>query len=137
MSASGNRTVLMDRAGQMLHVAERSTVHITAMLQDETGAAIPALVLTTLTLTLYVRDTAALTIINGVDGSNILNANQGTVHPTSGLLTLVLTPADNQIINSTSEIEWHRALIQATYNAGAKAMRYEIDFPVRNLNKVV
>lgn len=136
MAIAQNKAVLLDSAGADLVVSERTTLRITAPLKDETGAAIPSAGLTTLTLTLYVRDATAQTIINSVDDVNILNTGRGTVHATSGLLTLTLLPADTQIVDSTSAIEWHRALIEWTYDAGAKAGKYEIDFPVLNLNKV-
>ena len=128
--------VLVDSAGVALTVHERTTLQITATIKDETGAAIPLAGLTTLTLTLYVRDTTAQAIVNSVDDVNVLNTGRGVMHATSGLLTLTLLPADTQIIDSTSAIEWHRALIEWTYDAGAKAGKHEIDFPVLNLNKV-
>ena len=54
---------------------------------------------------------------------------------TSGLLTLVLQPNDNAIQNAANDLEWHRLLIEIGYS-GSKALKYEIDMPVRNLNKV-
>lgn len=131
-----NRTILKDADGKQLIVAERTSLRFTATLVDETGAAIPASGLTTLTLTLYARDLAGLDIINGVNGTNINNTGRGTVHATSGLLTVVLDPADNQIVDGAADLEWHRALIQGTYNSGAKGFKHEIEYPVRNLNKV-
>ena len=131
-----NRTILKDASGAQLIVAEKTTLRVTATLVDETGAAIPASGLTTLTLTLYNRDSATQQIVNSVDAVDILNAGRGTVHATSGLLTLTLLPADNTIIDTTNELEWHRVLIQGTYAAGVKAFRQEIEFQVRNLAKV-
>lgn len=131
-----NRVRLTDADGKQLVVAERTSLRLTATLLDETGTAIPVSGLTTLTLTLYNRDSATLEIINSVTQVNIMNTGRGTVHATSGLLTVTLTPADNQIIDPTTDQEWHRALIEGTYAAGAKAFKSEIDFPVRNLNKV-
>lgn len=131
-----NRSILKDAGGAQLIVAEQTTMRITATLVDEAGAAIPSAGLTTLTLTLYNRDSATQEIVNSVNAVDILNTGRGTVHASSGLLTIVLEPADNTIINATNDLEWHRALIQGTYAAGAKAFRYEIEFQVRNLAKV-
>lgn len=117
-------------------MAEKTTLRMTATLVDETGAAIPLAGLTTLTLTLYNRDSATKDIINSVSAVNVLNTGRGTVHATSGLFTLTLDPNDNTIIDATQDLEWHRALLEGTYNGGAKAFKQEIDFPVRNLNKV-
>lgn len=131
-----NRTILKDANGAQLVVAERTSLRFTATLVDETGAAVQAGSLNTLTLTLYNRDSTAKEILNSVTQVNILNTGRGTVHATSGLLTMVLEPADNQIIDGTQDQEWHRALIEGTYAVGAKAFKFEVDFPVRNLNKV-
>lgn len=130
-----NRTILKDASGARLIVAEQSSLQITATLLDEAGAAVPLAGLSSLTLTLYNRDSATQEIINSVSVASILNAGRGTVHATSGLLTIALVPADNAIVDSTKDIEWHRALIQGTYGGG-KALKYEIDFQVRNLSKV-
>ena len=131
-----NRTILKDADGKQLVVAERTTLRLTATLLDDAGAAVPSAGLPALTLTLYSRDSATLAIVNSVSTVNILNSGRGTVHTSSGLLTVVLDPADNQILDNTVDQEWHRALIEGTYAGGAKSFKSEIDFPVRNLNKV-
>lgn len=130
-----NRVVLQTVDGRQLIVAEQTTLRFTATLIDETGAAIPSAGLSALTLTLYNRDSTTKEILNGVDDVNILNTGRGTVHATSGLLTIVLLPADNAIIDDTVDLEWHRALIEGTYSGG-KTFKQEIDFQVRNLAKV-
>lgn len=131
-----NRTILKDANGAQVIVAEKTSLRLTATLVDETGTAIPSSGITALTLTLYNRDSATKEIINSVSAVNILNVGRGTVHATSGLFTLVLEPADNQIVDNTQDLEWHRALLEGTYASGAKAFKAEIDFPVRNLNNV-
>lgn len=131
-----NRTILKEASGARVIAAEQSTIQILATLVDETGAAVPLAGLSALTLTLYNRDSATQELINSVNAVNILNTGRGVLHSTSGLLTITLLPADNAIIDGSQDLEWHRALIQATYGGGAKAMRYEIDFQVRNLSKV-
>lgn len=131
-----NRVILKDASGAVLIVAEKTTLRMTALLVDEAGVAIPSIGLSTLTLTLYNRDSATKEIINSVDAVNILNTGRGNVHASSGLLTITLEPNDNAIVDTATDLEWHRALIQGTYGAGAKAFRQEVDFQVRNLNKV-
>lgn len=121
------RTVIAD------HIPEKSTWRYTGILKDETGTAIAALSLSTLTLTLYNLDTLA--IINGMNGINILNADRGTVDA-SGNLTVVLQPADNPILDTTKIDETHVMLLQWTYAGGAKAGRHEVEFRVRNLAQV-
>lgn len=131
-----NRTILKDVDGAQLIVAERTTLLVQATLRDETGAAIPSSALDALTLTIYNRDSTAQEIVNSVDDVNILNTGRGTVNATSGLVTIVLTPADNQIVNTAADLEWHRLLIEGTYAGGASAFKHEVDVQVRNLSKV-
>lgn len=131
-----NRTILKDASGAAIIVAEKSTLRITATLVDETGAALPSAALASLTLTLYNRDSVNKEIINSVSAVNILNTGRGSVHVSSGLLTVTLDPADNAVIDTAIDLEWHRALIEGTYAGGAKAFKYEMDFKVRNLEKV-
>jgi hypothetical protein len=133
---SENRTVLKDANGAQLILAEKTTLRFTATLVDETGAAIPSSGVSAITLTVYNRDSATKEILNSVTAVNILNAGRGTLHATSGLLTVTLDPLDNAIVDNTSDLEWHRALIEGTYAAGAKGFKHEIDWQVRNLHKV-
>ena len=122
------RTILMDI------VAEKSTCRITGALVDEAGVALGSSQLTTLTLTLYALiDT--LPIINANTDKNVLNANQGTIDA-GGLFALTLAPADNVIQATGMVAETHRALLKWTWAAGAKAGLHEIDFRVRNFEKV-
>lgn len=135
-AVSENRTILKDASGAAIIVAEKSTLRIMATLVDETGAAIPSAALTALTLTLYNRDSTGKEIINSVSDVDILNTGRGVVHASSGLLTVTLDPADNAIVDTAVDLEWHRALVEGSYAAGAKAFKHEVDFKVRNLDKV-
>ena len=131
-----NRVILKDAAGRQVIVPEQSSGPlITLTLLDETGTAVPLAAIATATLTIYAKDEATLPIVNAVDHVNIKNANQGTIHATTGLLTLLLAALDNTIVNAANDLEWHRLLIELTYS-GTKNLKQEIDFPVRNLNKV-
>lgn len=131
-----NRTVLKDSSGRQVIIPEKSSGPIITMtLLDETGAPVPLAVISTATLTIYARDEAGQPIINTVDDVDIKNVGRGTIHATSGLLTLTLDSADNSIQNSANDLEWHRLLIEVGYN-GTKFLKYEIDVPVRNLYKV-
>lgn len=135
MVIAENRTILKTASGAQLIVAEQTTLKLTASLVDESGVAIPASALNTLTLTLYTRDSATQEIINSVNAVNILNTGRGTVHATNGTVTVTLLPADNAIVNSSADLEWHRALIRGTYET-TKQFTYEIEWQVRNLSQV-
>ena len=120
-------------------VKENSTFQYTATLKDETGTVIPLSGVTTFTLTLY--DLALGSIINTKDGTDILNANNGTIHATSGLFTWVAKPADNIIVGAGTDIlvgktEEHVALFEWTYNSGLDSGRQELHIYVEQLAKV-
>lgn len=133
-----NRTRLVDSNGNELIVPEKQTQLITGTLLDETGAPIPSAAMGTFTLTLYAPEVATQPIINGVSGTNVLNDGvRGVVHVTNGTVTLTLLPADGAIQDVTQQLELHRALLQWTYGTGgSKSGSYELDWLVRNLNKV-
>lgn len=135
MLIAENRTILKTASGAQLIVAEQTTLKLTASLVDESGTAIPSTALSTLTLTLYNRDSATQEIVNSVNAVNILNTGRGTVHATNGTVTVTLLPADNSIVNTAADLEWHRALIRGTYET-TKQFTYEIEWQVRNLSKV-
>jgi hypothetical protein len=131
-----NRTVLTDAAGRQMTIPEKSSGPVITMtLRDEAGDPVPLAAINAATLTIYARDEASQPIINTVDHVNVLNSGRGSIHVTSGLVTLALESADNSIHNSANDLEWHRCLIEVTYNA-TQRLKYEIEYPVRNLNKV-
>lgn len=115
-------------------VPEKSTSLLTGQLVDETGAAIPAAQLTTFALSLYAA-ISTLPIINSVAAVNILNTGRGTVD-SSGNWTITLTPADNAIVGTDPGHERHIALLEWTWAGGTKGGKHEIEFSVRNLDKV-
>lgn len=133
---SENRTVLKDANGRQVIIPEQSSGPVITMtLVDEAGAAVPLAAIQTATLTIYARDEASQPLINSVDHVNVKNAGRGTIHATSGLLTLTLVAADNGLANSANDLEWHRLLIEIGYNS-TQQLKYEIEFPVRNLYRV-
>ena len=114
-------------------IPEKSSAKIKATLKDEDGVVIPSATLQTLTLTLY--DLITETIINSRDAVDALNANNVTLHATSGLLTYSMQPDDNQIIGTVSE-EVHIILFQGIWSAGTRAVRHQIQVTVSNFLKV-
>ncbi len=125
---------------QPFEAREASTAKLTATIQDESEAVIPAAQLSTLRLTLYDQATeladpdSTAAIINSRTAQNILNANGCTVS-TGGVMTLTLTPADNIIVDATKSSERHVALIEYTYAAGLKAGKEEILIDVLNYSR--
>lgn len=115
-------------------INEGNTAIYTATLKDEAGTVIPASAISALTITL--SNVADGTIINSRNAQDALNANNVTIHATSGLLTYTLQPSDTAIQDDEQPYETHRATFQCTYNAGAGQSNWDVDFMIRNLSKV-
>lgn len=114
-------------------IPEGSTARLTGVLKDESGVVIDVANLTTLTLTLYVKDFPNK-IINSREGQSVKNANGGTVDG-SGNLTMILSGADNAIVDAGNDTEDHIALFKWSWNSGANFGRKEILLTVDNLDK--
>ena len=91
---------------------------VTMAVKDTDGVVIPSASMTTIKLTL--KNLATGTVINSRNEQSVFNANGGTYHATSGLLTIILAAADNTVTGSNS-VERHAAVIEFTYATGAKA----------------
>lgn len=108
-------------------VRERSSGVYTAQLLDENDDGIPAATLTTLTLTLYVKDTGD--IINSRDAQNVLNTNNVAVD-SSGNLTWTVQPADHAVVATGRKLERHRAVFDLTWSSGTKRDWHAVEFVV-------
>ena len=122
-----NLTILTD------DIMEKTTVKITATVEDENGAGLAAASLDTLTLTLYSLEDD--TIISSRDAQNVKNAN-GVALGVGGNLVWTVTPADTIIVNTTLNAERHRAVFEWTYDTGAKNGKHVIDMRIINLVKI-
>jgi hypothetical protein len=97
---------------------------------------IPLASLSTLILTLYaIIADSSMTIINARDHQNVLNANNVTVHATTGLLTWTIQVLDTTLVEPTLPFERHIALFEWTTASGA-AGKAEIILVVKNLAQV-
>ncbi len=114
-------------------VAE-GTTHIfkDAVIKDEKGNPLALADLGTVRIWLY-RQGVPGTFINNRNGQDIKNTNGGTIAATGGAFTLKLGPADNVLASQGVAEEWHEALIEYTYNAGADKGRVIWRFKVVNL----
>lgn len=135
MSIIQARSALVDAETAQIIVPEKGLVRITGTFKDQTDTVIPLAAWVSLVLTLYDRDTAAKAIINLVTAVDIKNTGRMALHATDGTFILTLEGADHTIIDTAKDLEWHRALLEGVY-ATSKPFKYEIDFAVRNLNKV-
>lgn len=129
-------TPLLAGEPTLVDVLEKTTPRYTAILQDDTGAPLPAVSLTTLTLTLYVIKSDGTTqIVNSRTAQNVLNANNVTVDG-SGNLVWAIQTADTAILDDTLPVEQHIALWTWTWATGAKTGRHELILVVKNLGQV-
>lgn len=121
----------------IVDVLEKTTPRYTATVKDDTGAALPAASLLTLTLLLYVEKadgTRAYIRGSALTGQNVLNANNVTVD-INGLVTWSLQVADTTLNDSAIPFERHIALWQWTW-ATSRAGKHELVLVVKNLTEV-
>lgn len=117
-------------------VNQYSSATWTGYLKDASGSAIALADIVSATMTLYDKKTE--TAINTRTAQDIKNANNVTIHSTSGLITWEIQPEDNIIVSSTLEdrkAEEHIALITVTYDT-SKILQMEIKLNVVNMQKV-
>lgn len=98
----------------VFNATERTSGKYTATIQDAAGTALPLASIVSAVLTL--TDIKTGTVINSRDAQDVLNANNVTIHNTSGLLTWSLQPADNVIVTSSEEWELHLAVFDIVYS---------------------
>ena len=116
-------------------VNEGNSMVYKATLLDPDDVAITEALIVSITLTLY--DSGTGTIINSRNAQNVKNANQVTIHATSGLLTWNALPADSPIVSSVlpaGETEQHIALFRVVYG-GNKGLNHEVPISVKQLIK--
>lgn len=115
-----------------------STGLYTTILNDHLNQPIPLADIVSLTLTLTQIDKPATgpeiigAIVNNREDQDVLNANNVTVHTTSGLLSFFIQSLDTAIIDATKLYETHRATFQCTYNTANK-LTWDADFLIRKL----
>jgi hypothetical protein len=120
-------------ATQFKNILEKTSRKYSAIIKDMDNIAVPAASLTTMVLTLY--SIHSLAVINSRNAQNVLNANNVSIDA-NGVLIWEMQPADNVVLDTTLQVEVHRAKFEWTWGGG-KAGRHEVDFQVRNLNKVI
>lgn len=90
-------------------------------------------------------DTIEMTLINVADGEivnsrqkqNVKNANNCTMHATSGLFTWAIQPEDIEIVGTTpiGHEERHLATFTITWDT-SKKMHFEVELHILNLRSV-
>ena len=122
----------------VFELKEGAGAKYTATIIDSDGTAIPLTAITTIALTLYNRDDES--IIKSRNNQDVKNKNDVTIHATSGLLTWLLTAADNPIIDGVRHPkgtrEPHIALFEFSYTGEGSPGKHEITLMVKNLGLV-
>lgn len=114
-------------------INELSTGKYTAVIVGNDGVTpLPALTLSTLTLTLYAETSTGQQVVNGRNIQNVLNANNVTVD-SNGNLTWNIQVGDTTLIESIA-FEIHRAVFAWTWASGAG--NHEVWLNVRRLDRV-
>jgi len=100
-------------------------------LVNEQDIPVAASLLTTLTMTLWEATTR--TILNARSDQNVLNANNCTFHPTSGVFTWVMQPADTAHLATTPLFEEHVMVLRWTWENGTRVGYHQVRFRIRTL----
>lgn len=112
-------------------INERTTAKYTSdPLLDEEGSVVAGSIMTTATLTLY--DDRTKTVINSRNQQNVNNANGVTISD-AGIVTWVMTPADNAIVNDKLPSEIHVAVFDFRWDGGVSRAVHEVKFLVTNI----
>lgn len=121
-------------------VNEKSSFRIRFTVTDDDAVAVPLADLLSATLTLYDIEESdqsispsQLRIINSRDEQDVLNTNNVTIDPTSGLVTWAMQPDDNIIVTSRKQIERHKAEFHFVFMAGS--FWYPIEIEVKNMGR--
>lgn len=122
-----------------IRVNENSSRTITFTLKDNAGTVVPLADITEAELTLYDMDShapgsPAVGIISSRDAQNVKNANNVTIHATSGLVTWAMQPEDNPIVTARRQVERHRAQFRFVVS-GVELNSEPIELEVVNLRK--
>lgn len=130
------RTVVQAVRIADLTVGERNSAYIRGIILDEAGETVPLASVSAFTLSIFNDDVEPVGLI--VTDRNILNANGGTYHETSGFFTVTLAAADNPIVSGTlarGETEQHTAQLKLTWAGGGQWIG-EVRIKVVNLHRV-
>jgi hypothetical protein len=126
-------------------ILEQTSGTYTTILVDEIGRPISALLLSTLTLTLYaIRSDGTIAFINGRQVQNVYNANGVTLY--GGVQTrsdgrqynLVwkVQPADTTMVDDDLAFERHIALFEYSWDGGTRQGKHEMVVNVQRVGEV-
>lgn len=122
-----DRTILDEMRERQSHV-------VTFTLKDETDAPVAKAVIGSFILDF--RDMHTRAVINGREHQDVLDANQVTVHDTSGLVTWEMLPEDTPFGGSDDsgrQIRQLEAHFYVVWDGGEKETGHIIEFRVRNI----
>lgn len=116
-------------------IPEQSSAWYSSTLKDRTGAVIPSASLSSLTATLYAPAyTAGSNIVNSRNAQNVLNANNCTLHATSGAFEWAMQTADTTML--TMEAREEHVLLLQWVGPDVGSGKHEVVFLIHALEKV-
>lgn len=128
----GLQTMLKNRTDCVRYALEGKNATITGQLRDDNDNDIELAALGSVTLTVYDEATGTI-IVNAVDAlDSAPPAGRGYVD-SDGIVRISLLPDDNVLLDETRSNELHVALVEFTYEGGAKASSHEFYFFVRKV----
>jgi hypothetical protein len=130
-------------AYEQFYVNERTSAKITATLTDEEGAAVPSATLESLELWLFEKTRKSIVNSRGTllaAGQDVLTPGSHGVslHPTSGLLTWQLSPADTECVLTTppktpTVDETHVAVFKGIWGNGLRGFTTQIEIIITDM----
>lgn len=127
--------------GAPFRVLQNTSAVYTVTLVDENAVPIALASVTAMKLTLFNSSipepsTPTDNIINSRNLQNVLNANNVTMHATSGLVTWEIQKLDNVMIDESLDSEIHTARFDVEYGSPTKYASHEVRLRVVNLRKL-
>ncbi len=120
---------------------ERTNAQYTVTLKYDDGTAVPKTDVTAFKVTLFCLDDDAQTTLNSRNAQDVYASgawNLGvTIHATSGLVTFLMTAADNAIVSTATVVkryERHRLIFDVT--ASSKRIVIQDEVLVENTEKI-
>jgi hypothetical protein len=114
------------------NVHEKQTGSYVHTLKDETEAAVASATINSMTIQVYDEETKAPIRAE----QSALNANNVTIHATSGLVTWTVQPTDLVVKNQKRDVATVVAAFTTIWSSSTKRFTHEAIFTVTNLYSV-
>lgn len=115
---------------------EKESRFYTLTFTDQNGTQVPLASMSTLKLSLFLKDSSPVTIINSRNQQNVLGVNDVTISG-PGVIVWNIKPADSTLSDANAEVEIHVAVFELTTTGGTPLIkRKEVHVYVDNVEAV-